>query len=836
MDDVARTGHLMAQQRQLAITYAFNSGELSPLMAHRQDQARYGYGLSRMRNFIPALQGPARKRPGLRFVCEISDSSHRAWLVPFVFSQRDAWVLIFGESTVGFVTDHGQVLETAIPVTAMTNASPGVFTRVAHGLLANQEIYVTSLPGTSGIAGRNFRVNTVPTADTFTLKDLYGTVLDTTSSGTYGGAGTVQRVYKIVSPYTAANITESDTNCCLLSFAQSGDVMDICVPEFQPRQLTRTSSTSWAFTSLDPDNGPFETVDPDQTITVYAAAATGNTTLTASSAIFTTGHVGGLFLLEKKLTDIVTAWEVGKSITTGDLRRSQGHYYEALNTATTGTITPSHTEGARYDGDTGVQWQYRHSGYGWGEITAFNSSTSVDFTVISRIPTQAVGGGNASTRWAFGSWSDAYGWPTHVTYFRERKTFARDTRLWGSVPADFNNFAQRDGGVVASDSAYDIDIRSGVNDAIQWIIASSDLLVGTEGSEFSVGEISSADPLGPDNIAALSGPGYGSRRVTPCVVNDAVMYSLPSGRVMRELRFTFETDGYSALNRTAFSEHIARGQIIQLCYQREADSIVWSNCNNGDLLSMSFEREHDLIAWAKHLVGGAFGATTNALVESTCVIPSPDGTRDELYLIAKMTVNGQTKRYLAYLEGHWDEDEDELEDQFYVDFGLTYSGASTSTISGLHHLEGKTVSVLGNGRDLGDKVVTAGAIDLGSASVTKAQVGLAYTATLQSMNIVRPGIMARAVDVWVRFIGTVSAGWQMTTQRLLGTDPTPAVRSFEMGNVTVSGAAQPVSRLVKAKGESGNGRELMWIITHDRPTYCNIAGVVPDMVNVGKDA
>lgn len=826
----------MAQQRQLNITFALNSGELSPLMANRQDQARYAYGARRMRNFIPSLQGPARKRPGFRFVCEISDSSNRAWLVPFVFSQRDAWVLICGESTVGFVTDHGQVLETAIPITSMTNASPGVFTRVAHGLLADQEIYATSLPGTTGIAGRNFRVNTVPTADTFTLKDLYGTVLNTTSSGTYSGGGTVQRVYKIVSPYTAANLTETDTNCTLLSFAQSGDVLDICVPDFQPRQLTRTAATSWAFTSFEPDNGPFETVDPDQTITVYAGAATGNTTLTASSAIFTANHVGSLFLLEKRLTDAITAWEVGKSITTGDVRRSQGHYYEALNTATTGTITPTHTEGARYDGDTGVQWQYLHSGYGWGEITAYNSTTSVDITVISRIPAQAVGAGNPSTRWAFGSWSAAYGWPTHVTYFRERKTFARDTRIWGSVPADFNNFAQRDAGVVASDSSYDIDIRSGVNDAIQWLVASADLLVGTEGSEFSVGEISSADPLGPDNIAALSGPGYGSRRVTPCTVNDAVMYALPSGRVMRELRFTFETDGYSALNRTAFAEHIARGQMIQLAYQKEAESIVWSVCNNGDLLSMSFEREHDLVAWAKHLLGGAFSTTTNAIVESACVIPSPDGTRDELYVIAKMTVNGATKRYVGYLEDHWEPDDDDLEDQFYVDWGLTYSGTATSTISGLHHLEGKTVSVLGNGKDLGDKVVTAGAIDLGSASVTVAQVGLPYDAILESMNLVKPGLSAKAVDVWVRFIGTVSSFWHMTTQRLLSTDPTPTPRAVEMGNITVSGVAQPVSRLVKVKGESGNGRELTWVITHNRPTYCNIAGVAPDMVAVGKDA
>lgn len=818
----------MAQTRQLINYFAFNSGELSPLMANRQDQARYAYGLKRMRNFIPALQGPARKRPGFRFVAEIADSSQRAWLVPFIFSQRDAWVLELGDETLRFYSDNGQVIESAQTIASMTNASPGVFTKTTHGLSVGQEVYIASLPGTTGIAGRNWRVNSTPTADTFTLKDLYGTVLNTTSSGSYTGSGTYQRVYQIVSPFTIESLTDTNTSCFLASFAQSGDVLDICVPAERSQVLTRSASTSWAFANFTPEDGPFETVDPDQTITVYAGAATGSTTLTSSSGIFTADHVGGLFLLEQKLTDTIPAWEVGKAITAGNIRRSQGHYYEALNSATTGTITPSHTEGARYDGDTGVQWQYLHSGYGWGTITAFNSSTSVDFTVIGRIPSTAVGAGNASTRWAFGSWSDEYGWPTHVTYFRERKFFARDTRLWGSVPSDFNNFAQRDAGVVAADSAVDIDIRSGVNDAIQWMVASSDLLVGTEGGEFSVGEISSADPLGPDNIAALAGPGYGSRRVTPVVVNDAVMYVLPSGRVMRELRFTFETDGYSALNRTAFAEHILKGQGNQLCYQREVESIVWVACLNGDLAGMSFEREHDLVAWHKHNLGGS------ATVESACVIPSPSGDRDELYVIAKLTVNGQTKRYLCYQEDHWDPEADDVEDQFYVDFGLTYSGSATSTLSGLHHLEGLTVSVFGgttgNYRDLGDFVVSGGAIDLGEASVTTAQVGLPYTATLESMNMVRPGMLSRVVSVFVRFISTISAAWQTVTQREQSSE-TSTARDFNMGNVSVSAAAAPVSRLVKAPGESGNGRELTWIITHDRPTYCNVAGVIPALNN-----
>ncbi|MGE0533145.1 MAG: hypothetical protein AB7P35_17690 [Hyphomonadaceae bacterium] len=821
----------MAPSRQVINYFAFNSGELSPYMANRQDQARYAYGVKRMSNFMPMLQGPARKRPGVRFVCEIADSAQRAWLVPFVFAQRDAWLLEFGDETLRFISDQGQVTEATKTITGITTAAQAVVTSNAHGFLDGDEVVIAGVVGLldangkSIINGRNFRISD-KTANTFKLKDLYGVYLSSATATAYGSAGTAARVYAVVSPFTIASLTNSDTDCFTMSFAQSGDVLDICVSGERTQQLTRSASTSWAFSDFEPDNGPFETVDPDQTITVYSSHETGSArTLTASSAIFTADHVGSLFLLEKKLTDTVTAWEVGKAVVTSDVRRSQGHYYIALNSATTGTITPTHTEGARYDGDTGVQWQYLHSGYGWAKITAIGGGgTTATVDILSRIPAQAVGSGNASTRWAFGSWSDAYGWPTHVSYFRERKVFARDTRLWGSVPADFDNFAQRDAGVAASDSAFDIDIRSGVNDTIVWMVASSDLLVGTEGGEFSVGEISSADPLGPDNIAALSGPGYGSRQVTPCTVNDAVMYVLPSGRTMRELRFTFETDGYSALNRTAFAEHILKGRAIQLAYQKEPESIVWAACADGSVAAMSYEREHDLVAWHRH----TFGAS--AEIESVAVIPAPDGARDEVYLIGKMTVNGQTKRYLGFIEEHWDPDADEVEDQFYVDWGLTYEGAATSILTGLHHLEGKSVQVWGTGAtgsyDLGDFTVVNGQVDLGEASVTKAQVGLGYTATLESMNVVRPGVLARAVKVWVRFIATIAAAWQTVTQRR-DTLETSTSRSFEMGNITVSAGASPVTRLVQAAGESGNGYELRWLIVHDRPTYCNVAGVIP---------
>jgi hypothetical protein len=71
---------------------------------------------------------------------------------------------------------------------------------------------------------------------------------------------------------------------------------------------------------------------------------------------------------------------------------------------------------------------------------------------------------------------------------------------------------------------------------------------------------------------------------------------------------------------------------------------------------------------------------------------------------------------------------------FFVDCGITYNGASTATITGLSHLEGKTVSVLADGSYQASKVVSNGEITI-DAAASVVHVGLPYTAVLKPMRI-----------------------------------------------------------------------------------------------------
>jgi hypothetical protein len=92
------------------------------------------------------------------------------------------------------------------------------------------------------------------------------------------------------------------------------------------------------------------------------------------------------------------------------------------------------------------------------------------------------------------------------------------------------------------------------------------------------------------------------------------------------------------------------------------------------------------------------------------------------------------RQYVEFLEQNFDTNAgDTSVDSFFVDSGLNYSGGAVTSLTGLSHLEGETVSVLANGAAHPDKVVSGGSISL-DVSATSAAVGLPYTARVQTLD------------------------------------------------------------------------------------------------------
>ena len=455
-----------------------------------------------------------------------------------------------------------------------------------------------------------------------------------------------------------------------------------------------------------------------------------------------------------------TAW----TLTTVDFQNGP---FQDHNTTTT-TLTASHTTVGSsgtltLSSTTGVNsnqgWlstdvgRLVHLKDGHYKITGYTSST-----VVQSLSIVAPSSASASTDFALGSFSDTTGHPSCVTFFEQRLVFANTTdqpqTLFFSVSGDYENMDDNYHGATTDSSAMIYTIASNQVNAIQSIKATRTLIVMTTGGEFTVTSGGTSAPVTPTNLNIRKQSNYGSAGVDGISIGNSTLFLQRAKRKIRELAYNFDTDGYIAPDLTILSEDISLSGVIQMDYQQEPFSVVWCVRSDGQLIGMTYNRLQDVVAWHKHEFGG-----TNAKCKSVAVI-DVDNEEDQVWVIIERTINGATKKYVEYLTPY--NFNSDLEQIHFVDSGLTYAGASTTTLSGLDHLEGETVKIILNGATHPDKVVTSGAVSLDYAT-TDAVVGLGYDSILQTMRIDEgTGVTdqtktKRIYDVTVRFYETVGA-------------------------------------------------------------------------------
>ena len=610
---------------------SFNAGELSPLLKGRPGLDKFKNGCEVLENFIPQIQGPAKKRPGTRFVAEVKDSADLGRLIPFEYSTTQAYVLEFGDLYIRFFLDGGAV-----------ESSPGV-------------------------------------------------------------------PYEVVSPYTSTQLSQ-------LEYAQSADVIYITHPSHPPYKLARVSALSWTMTAVTFAWPPFNDENTGAT-TLTASAVTGAITLTASASLFVSADVSSYFKISEVGASKYNQWTPGVVHTVGQIVYYQGNIYESGTNATAGTRPPIHTTGAESDG--AVTWTFLHDGAGYAQVTAYTSATVVSATVIKRLPASAT---SPTTRWSEGAWSVRRGYPYAVTFYEDRLWFAgsnsRPQTLWASTSGDYENHKYG----TNDDDALNYTINTQDMNTIEWLAPTKVLAIGTVNGEFTLSATQISDPVTPTNVKITPQTTFGSAvNVKPLRVGSVILFLQRAGRKLREYAYQFDTDSFVAPNMTVLAEHITESGVVDLAYQQEPSQIVWAPRTDGVLTGMTYERTEDVVGWHRHTVGG--------VVESVVTIPHWDGDQDVTFLLVKRTIDGDTVRYVEYIEKYLTD-----EHAFFLDSGLTYDGTPVTAISGLDHLEGEEVAVLVDGAVHPNRTVSAGAINLQLAG-SVVNVGLAYNATIKTMPI-----------------------------------------------------------------------------------------------------
>ena len=663
----------------------FTGGEISPRLLGRVDLTKYQNSLALCDNFLCFPHGGITKRSGTRFVAEVKDSSKNTRLIPFVFSTTQAYIIEFGHQYCRFYRDEGQIL-------------------------------------------------------------------------TGGGA-----IYEISSPYESTDLDQID-------YVQSADVLYLCHPSYITKKLSRTAHTSFSFSDLDPYDGPYLDLNTGVTsTTMYPSSHTANcstdVTITASAV---TGINGGNGFVSS---------DVGRPIRIFINNRYGAAKITAVGSTTSVTVrlfcqadAATHQWEASGSSNATVEWQLGawSDTTGWPSHAVFfqdrlffaNTSTQPNTVWASRSGDYE----NFSPNDRDGTVTDSHG----LNF-----TLATD-----QVNAIRWLFSSKNLQLGTSNGPF---IMSSGEDNIA--ITPTNVVVNRETTD-GVGAVK---PVGSGKSTLYVD--RSKRRIREFAYTAAAQgYISPDMTLIAEhiaAGTSIEQLALAKFPDNLIYVRLADGGLRSMTYERDQDVVAWARHTIGGTDSKvkslatipSIDETHDQVYMIVSraidkgtvtadastdkltLSGHGMADTTKVQFTTTGTLPAglslattyfvrDSATNDFKVALTSggsaiditntgsgtHTVKMMERQYVEFLEQNFDTNAgDTSVDSFFVDSGLAYSGGAVTSLTGLGHLEGETVSVLANGAAHPDKVVSGGSISL-DVSATSASVGLPYTARVQTLD------------------------------------------------------------------------------------------------------
>ena len=733
---------------------SFTSGELSPRLDGRIDLEKYFSGTKTLENMVIHPHGGASRRPGTKFISEVKTSANTTRLIPFEFSTTQTYIMEFGNEYIRFFKDNGIITEAAKTISGITKADPGVVTASSHGYSNGDYVIISSVVGMTELNGRQFKVAGV-TTNTFQLQDMDGNNFDTSSLTTYASAGSAFKIYQITSPYTTAQLFD-------IKFAQSADVMYLVHPDVDIRKLTRTGHTSWTLATVSisgsPSPGLSGSDDRPSSVTffeqrlVFAGTNNNPQSLWFSKAgayeNFTTGTNATDAMIYTIASNQVNAIRFMSNQTELLIGTTGGEFI-----ATSGTnsepITPTNIQITRQTnyGAANVdaiqianvtmflqraKRKVREMVYNY-EVDGF---IAPDMTILAEHITEG-----GLTSFAYQQEPDSILWATRadgtllgLTYQRNEKVVGWHRHILGgfsdsgkSIVRSFKSFTANSTNVSTTNNTITISSHGfSTGDPVYYFTESNaiggittDLLyfaIATDSNTLKLAT-TSANATAGTAVDLTTAPGSDTTQYIVKGVNLAtnVVYSASHGLATGD-HFYYELGGTGLNNITDKQKYFVK-KIDKNQFKIAADRKIKT------FVDLTYDFTVTTARTDKILL--------DAVVESVAVIPS-DQDEYQLYLLVKRYVNGSTRRFVEFLTNF--EFGEAQDNAFFVDSGLTYDDVPTSTISGLDHLEGETVSILADGATHADKTVSGGNITL-DRTAQKVHVGLNYNSILQTLRI-----------------------------------------------------------------------------------------------------
>lgn len=748
------------------IQATFGKGELSPLAYGRVDVDFFRQSLERCRNFSVMIHGGLRRRSGTRYVAPVVNEANESRLFPFSFNNEQSYVLdINAGGDVQFLAQRGYL---GAPYTV---SHPWTQTAIAR--LSYTQFNDIAYFAERDFAPRKLQRNGDTDWDLTTAEFEDGPYLPVnTTTTTLTPAETGRAVPFMTSNTAPAGYVASSTDTTDAYQVFDGDVTT------EPT----LASGDKGFSKIDLGSGNARVVDAywvqsDAGIEIDTPTGwvlEGSNDDSTYVVIDRQQEQSGWGPSEIRYYDISneTAYRYYRLTFTGGGNAdgmastfSQIVYHWAASDQTPFNLTASSITGINDGGgfktsDVGrnIRIEGSDGRWRWCEIVSRVSST----VVTVRMHGHALIDLSPIRRWRLGAFSEESGWPALVELYDERLNLARtDTSpvtVWGSKQGAFDDFGQSD--PLLSTDGYSLTFLTSNMNELVWIAADEDLLAGSAKQVRAVGPADTTAAFSATNITQRKGPSSGAFPLQPLSIGGTVLYAAAGGKKVREL-ILGEQGRYVAPDISVIGEHTLNSGIVWWTYSENPEPTIYIGTEDGEVVAILYDREQRAIGFCVYEIAGG-------VAESGAVIPSQTAGYDDLYMVVSRSINGSARRYIEVLEHPFHHINDVVDvdgrptgtDGFFVDCGLTYTGAAATTITGLGHLEGETVVALADGAVVEDLTVSGGEITLPYAAET-VHVGLAYTSTARTHRFAGPGrdgyLFGRRVkqmDVYVDVLST----------------------------------------------------------------------------------
>lgn len=534
-------------------------------------------------------------------------------------------------------------------------------------------------------------------------------------------------IYEVPNAYAANDLSR-------LQWSQSADILTIVHPSYAPIELQRLGHTTWR-------------------VVTYTTAPS----ISAPTGL--AGTAGAAGTLNPRY--VVTAF---KASTFEESYPSAS--YTIVNAAPPTEALPNQLTWNAVSGaaEYGVYCDRVGNGvYGFIGAAAnnafFDPNYTPDFTVTPPL-----------MRTLFASSGN---YPSTTTNHQQRQWFGgsnneRET-VWGSQVGAYHNFSIST--PLQDDDAITFVLAGQQLNPVNHLLGLKRLIVFTDAGEHVINgdESGAITPafINPEQVGYVGS----YRLVRPVAVGDSAIYVQARGIVVRDLTFNQAETGPQLLpagkDLTIYASHLFFAPLRDMVVQPIPNSVVWATRTDGTLLGLTYIKEQEIWAWHRHQSQTSAGFSE---FEYLCVVPDSSINEDVLYAVVKRVINGSTVRYIEKFEPAYKPDVDDLLDAFFVDSGLSYSGAPATVFAGLSHLEGQRVAVLGdgivvtNGADAVTLTVSGGSVTL-PAPRSVVKIGLPMpTADLETLRLDVEGSgvrdKAKRVQSLTALLWATPPGWK----------------------------------------------------------------------------